>query len=328
MNLRIIYDYDIPKVINQYNQIKSFFPNHELVIYNSSKQFKNIKFKKCKYNIYIDTISEIAYNNLPSDYTILLCNEEYLVVNKYLRREDYINKPLILIENVVNYYYCLTKYIYNYLAKTTSKNKLIYLSGLTSEIYNIKIKGNKYILYIIDPYSSQDNLLILKTWITYFIDRPEILIIHYRYDKDEIILYLCNLLKINKIIDTKEYTFKNIIIFNDAKYLDQYNMYIYAVIINTSFYALTTILYENILKNIIIIAIKNDITNDILYDSKSLISVNKTGLITESQIKNKLNNLFNDNILLELVEYTNICKKKLLYNIVKTQKKIIKMLYI
>jgi len=135
MSIRIIYDYDLYKVKIQYEIIKNYFPKHELYIYKNEDI--NLPKNKVKYNIYIDTISEYLYENLNSEYTILIVNELY-AMNKYLRRENYIDKPLKKLKKVVNYYFCFTQYSKKKLMNRNVKNnKIIHFNNI------IKFKKKK-----------------------------------------------------------------------------------------------------------------------------------------------------------------------------------------
>ena len=272
-NIRVIID-DVIKMYNQYNQIRNLLPNHTLYIY---KKINTDKQEIFNYNIFIDTISEKAYELCPAKNTILFVNEEYVNVLQYLRREFYIDKPLIPLSDVVDYYLCQTLYTKNILKKRKiNKNKIIYSGLLTGNIDNSTLYKQKYIYYDIDLYSGQDNLVLLTTWMKYFINRQEILIISYKYKKDAIVRYNDNLFKTKK--------FKNIILKDDA---ENVNLNIYASIINTSNYNFTTTLCDNILNNRLIITVNNDIFkpsfgNVILMDK-----------FNEENIKKALNNLFN-----------------------------------
>ena len=227
--IRIIIDNNIDKIYHQYNQIRYLLPNHQLYIY---KRLNKDILDKIDYNIFFDIISENVLKLCPAKYNILLVNEEYVSVCSYLRREIYIDKPLILIDDIIDYYICLTKYSANVLQKKhINKDKIIYLNGLTTNIYpTLKFTNKqKYILYKIDLYSGQNNIILLKTWLQYFSNRPEKLIIIHTYYKDNIVKYNYELLK-------KGY-YKNIILTN-SKIDPSFN--IIASIINTSYYDLTT----------------------------------------------------------------------------------------
>jgi hypothetical protein len=299
--IRIIID-DIEK----YNYYKNILPNNIFYIYNPLNN--NIE-NKVKYNLFIDIIQEKAYELCPSKYNILLVNDEYITINKYLRREKYIDKPLILIDNVVKYYFCSTLYSKKYLIKHTDKNKIIYLNGLIYDNYNISLpisNKQKYILYDIDLNSKQDNLLLLKIWQKHYISRPEILIIVYKNKQDICVKYNYELYKKSK--------YKNIIMTNNLDNLDNLDnsLNIYASIINNSYYSLNNILNENILKNRIIITLKNDITKR----HKNLLLMD---IFDEHNICKCLNILFNYNN----TKINNIINKnnKILHNnIIKTQK--------
>ena len=298
INIRVIYDYNLNKMITQYNQIKSFIPKHEKFVYNNQSNI----FPKSKYNIFFDTISENAYNILPTDNTILIVNEEYVNYLIYLRRENYSNKPLLLLDNIVNYYICLTKYSNDVLIKTHKilKKKIIYINGFTNSIKELIPSSNKYILYDIDVYSGQNNYLILEIWIKYFLERSEKLIIKYYFEKDYVVTYFKKLLNLKKIEHKKKYFYKNIILTTDESI---YKNDIYAVILNTSYYQLTTKLYEHIFKNHIIITNKNLISDEIIKDKKFLLKE-----YSEENIVSVLNKLFNNESKYKL-NYENIVKK-------------------
>ena len=285
MIIQIIYDYNLSKLENQYNYIKDIFPKHKLIIYE--KKEIQIK-KKSKYNIYIDSISENQYNMYPSEFNILIVNDEYITINKYLRRETCNSSPLILIDDIINYYFCLTQYSFNILSKSINKNKILFLPGL---IYNIhKPINNKnteiYILYEIDLYSMQYNINILTTWIKHFLNRPEKLIIKYSYISELIISKFQDISKIKVIID-KIYFYKNIIFFKNNSFLSNYINNIKLVIINNSYYNLLYKLYENILYKHYIITIKNDISINNLHSSNIFLDN-----FNENNIYNSLHKYF------------------------------------
>ena len=159
------------------------------------------------------------------------------------------------------------------------KDKIIYLNGLVNDflnIYNINLNKQKYILYDIDQYSGQNNLVLLTTWLKYFTQRYEKLIIIYKYRKDSIVKHNFELFKRG--------TFKNIILITDAN-ADISNYNIFASIINTSYYSLTTSLYENIMRNRMILTVNDKITKGILKD-KSCIMLDE---FNEANIHNALN---------------------------------------
>ena len=307
-NIRVIIDNKIDKLYHQYNQIKQLLPKHSLYIY--LKQNKNIE-ENVEYNIFFDVISENVLKLCPSNFNILLVNEEYIQNNKYLRREYYINKPLILQDDIVDYYFCLTLYSQNILLKIykIKKNKIIYFNCMTENIYENKylnLNNKKYILYDIDLYSAQNNLTILETWIKYFTNRPEYLIILYKYNKDVIVNYIQKL-----YYNT---TYKNIILTDNMNII---NSNIYASIINVSYYNLTTILYENIIRNRMIIMVCD---NNKIIDNK-LIKITRINKFTESNIEKSLNKLFkytNNDINNIIINNKNT----LINNIKKTKLKI------
>ena len=285
--IRIIYDYDLTKLINQYNLIKNLFPKHELIIYNN---YKDDKLKDLyDINIFIDTINETILFSTPSKINILIVNDEYVIKNKYVRREFYYDKPLILIDNVIHYYFCLTNYSYNILLKnnidikklyllpglidTSNKSILVLNKNITLNNKNITLnnknitlnnKNNRYILYCVDIYSEKYNFKILNIWLKYFIDLPIKLIIKYFHEKDNIITLFKQQIKVNKLFDTNIYYYKNIIVFKDNKFLNKYYKNIELVILNNSNFDLLYKLFINILNNKYIITINNDITKELL----------------------------------------------------------------
>lgn len=265
--IRVIIDFELTKLYNQYNQIKNLLPLHTLYYYKRTDKIQD----DIEYNLFFDCISENALKLCPSKYNILLVNEEY-IHNKYLRREDYLDQPLIFIKDIVDYYFCLTLYSKNILLNDykINKNKIIFLDRMVSDIYSInKINKRKYILYDIDEYSAQDNLIFLDTWVKNYIDRPENLIIIYKYMKDIIFKYIFNLISPNE-----QYTdgvshfsffakihniYKNIIVTSDKNIINEIENDILAVIINTSYYNFITSFNENILKERLIITNNNNV---------------------------------------------------------------------
>ena len=307
---RVIIDNSFNKNYNQYNQIKDLLPKHSLFIYikiNSEEQ------ENFEYNIHFDTISERVMQLCPSKYNILLVNDEYITTNIYLRQENYIaDKKIILLKDIVDYYICSTKYSFEILKSEykIKKNKIIYLDTLTNnvyKIYKINLNKQKYILYDIDLYSGHNNLILLQTWMKHFLDRPEKLIILYKYNTDAIIRF-------NMILHKNGY-YKNIILLNDINVL---NSNIYASIINTSYYNLITLLYENILKERIVITLENDISNNFDYN------LIKIPVFTEQYILSSLTKLFKYSSN-EIINITKNNKKLILKNINLTKNKIIKL---
>jgi hypothetical protein len=300
MKIRIILDYNNLKLYEQYNQIRNIIPNHIVYIY---KKGNSTVEEIVDYNIFMDIISENVLSICPSNYNILLVNEEY-VLHKYVRREAFKNSPLILINNVINYYFCLTLYSQNMLINNKiPKSKIFYFNNFTSDIYLNNLENSKkYILYDVDLYSGQDNLIILQTWMKYFINRPEYLVINYKYHKDAIVRFNYELMKNGY--------FKNIILCDNIK-----DENIYASIINTSYYNASTSLYNNILKRRMIITTKNDISNEFKQD---MILIN---IFNENELKKSLDILFK-------YEYNNILqiidnnKKLLIESVNKTKKKL------
>jgi hypothetical protein len=285
MSIRIIYSYNTEKSIIEYIIFKNIIKKHELFVYNglNDEDFKDLK--KVKYNIYIDVIPEDAYLNIPCDITILIVNDLYINEDIYLRREYYKKTPFIKINDVVNYFICITDYSYKILLKTIDNNKVIYFNIIDSYLKNnilknILIKNRKeikqhrdlslfskpfkakYILYEIDPYSNIENIVILKVWEKYFINNDKILIIKYPYIRENIIKYFFEISKLKKRFNTLTYTFKNIIITSDN--IDIYLKDIGCYIVNCSYYSLSINLYKALIDNKIIITKKNKISKDML----------------------------------------------------------------
>ena len=265
--IRIIIDFELIKLYNQYNQMKNLLPLHTLYYYK-----KNDKIQEdFEYNLFFDCISENALKLCPSKYNILLVNEEY-IHNKYLRREDYLDKPLIFIKDIVDYYFCVSLYSKNILLNDykINKNKIIFLDRMVSDIYNIQnINKRKYILYDIDEYSAQDNLIFLELWVKNYTDRPESLIIIYKYMNDVIFKYIYDLISPNnQYTDNKAIfsyfaklnsVYKNIIVTSDKNIINEIENDILASIINTSYYNFIISFNENILKERLIITFNNNI---------------------------------------------------------------------
>ena len=132
MSIRYIYSFNTEKSIIEYNIFKNIIKKHELFVYNdiNDENFKNLK--KVKYNIYIDVIPEDAYLNIPCDITILIVNDLYINEDIYLRREYYKKTPFIKINDVVNYFICITQYSYKILLKTIDNNKVLYFNIIDS----------------------------------------------------------------------------------------------------------------------------------------------------------------------------------------------------
>lgn len=263
---RIIYDYKLSKLENQFYQIRYFFKDYTKYIYNYSDK-STIDNTKFEYNIYLDVIQEFVYNNFPCNKTILIVNDEYLENNvQYLRREIFEDKPLVLLSNIVNYYICVTKKSYKLLIKNgIKKGKIILLEGFVKDNYDKilipKQNIKKYILFELDKYSKQDNNNILNTWLKNFTDMNTILIIKYYYGNELIMRNLGKLIK--QIIDeSKLYFYKNIIIFKEDSFLKEYD--IQYVILNSSYYEFIVKLYEHVLKNRLIITDEKDISVNIL----------------------------------------------------------------
>ena len=308
MEYRIIYDYNLSKLVTQYSYIKNLIPNHSLYIY---KNYKTGDLVNCKHiNIYIDSISEKMIFICPSNINILIVNEDYILKNKYLRREEYNDKPLILIDDVINYYFCLTKYSYDYLLKNNiDKSKLLLLNGfidanfiksnkLFNNIINKNINKQKYILYEIDIYSFQNNIILLEVWLKYFINWSINLIIKYNYEKESIISLFKEKSNIKKLDDNKIYFYKNIIVFNNNKYLKKYYKNIELVIVNNSNYNLLYKLYEYIIHEKYIISIDNDITRELITKDQLMKNFNAENLY----------NILNKYFQLKEIKKNNIIK--------------------
>jgi hypothetical protein len=262
---RIIYDYNLSKLNSQYNQIKDFFKDHELYVYNHEEIKINKKFE---YNIYLDIIQESVYTNFPCNKTILVVNDEYLINMQYIRRESFIDKPLILLLDVVDYYICLTKYSQKLLIKSgVQKKKIILLEGFVNDIYNYipltNKKDKKYVLFELDKYSKQDNVSILNKWLNNISDMNYILIIKYHYIKEEIIHLLSKLIK-QRVDESKIYYYKNIIFFKEDSFLKKYDKDIQYVILNSSYFEFIIKLYEHVLKNRLILTDETKISKNIL----------------------------------------------------------------
>ena len=306
MNIRIIYDYNLTKLSKQYDFIKniSFFKNNEIIIYHSYNYLVNdannnsvnklklkLKNERVKYNIYIDIISESDNNNdiYPSEYKILIVNDEYLLNNNYLRREHYKDEPLRKLDDFIDYYFCLTKYSFKYVSKNVDKKKVFLMDGLINYIESpLKILDKKYIYYSIDNYSKNNNILMLETWIKYFLDRHEILIINLKYLREDITYYIKQLIGINIFEKNGLYYYKNMIFYFNNRYTNNFKDKIYASIIYNSYFDLIIELYDNIIKNNFIITCNNEISKELL--QKNAIYFNE---FTESEIKKMLETLFN-----------------------------------
>lgn len=261
MSIRVIYECCSNKNKKQYEQINKLIPNHELYIYDGPPK---IELNYVKYNVYLDCINENIYLNSKCDKTILVVNEEYITYLEYLKRDEYKNEPLLFIKDIVDIYICLTKYSYNILLKQKiAKNKLLLINNACYVIYDLNITDKKYILYDIDKYSLYDNLLLVNTWLKYFTNRPEILIIKYNIIKELFIIKL-NKLMPNKIRDGQINYYKNIIIIDSDKLLKQYENNIQCVFIISSYFNLTTLLNENILKNRFILTLQNEISKELI----------------------------------------------------------------
>jgi hypothetical protein len=345
MKIRIIYDYDLTKLINQYKLIQNLFPEHELLVYDNYKQ--GYLKELVDINIFIDTINETILYSTPSKINILIVNDEYVIQNKYVRREFYYDKPLILIDDVIHYYFCLTEYSHNVLLKNKiNKKKLYLLNGLVDSslvksinLNNNQLKNNNnreeskvtnkdrntnkdknneqiYIYYEIDKYSEQSNIIILEVWLKYFLNLPIKLIIKYVHEKENIITLFKEKINVHKLFENNIYYYKNIIIFKSNKYLNKYNKNIKLVILNHSNFNILYKLYINILNEKYIITINNGITKDLLHKSQLYEEFN------EKNIHEILTNYLklNDDKKLSII---NNNKKQLEKNINKTSDKLV-----
>lgn len=332
MNIRIIYDYKLSKLAKQYDFIKNnpFFKINELIIYHSDNYYinnknnnnlkSNLLHPKIKYNIYFDIISESNNDIYPSDYNILIVNDEYLLNNNYLRREHYKDEPLKKLDDYVDYYFCLTKYAFKYVVKNVNKKKVFLTDGLIYYIEKpLQIYSKKYIYYSIDNYSQKPNLLMLETWINYFLDRPEILIINIKYFREEISYYMKQLIDLTYLSITGLYYYKNIIFYINDQYTNNFKDKIYASIVNHSYFDLIIELYDNIIRNNFIITHDNVISKELL--KKNAIYFNE---FTEAEIKKMLEILFkSDEKYIETSIINN--KKTLDKNIKSTNKNLISL---
>ena len=270
MKIRIIYTPIIKKVEYQLNILKTmdFIKNNDIYYYKYDKindADKNEFKYKYKYNIFIDLVSESLYNKLPAEYTILFVNDDYLLNNNYLRREYFKNEPLKLLDEHINFYFCLTKYSYKLLFYIINKKKLYLLNGCTMLInYNTLNINNKYIYYEIDPHSKQDNINLLKVWVENYMNTPYKLIINLYYQVEDIVIYINNLLQINILLSDGLIYYNNIIILFRNNQLNKFIDKINISIINTSYYSLIIQLYTNIINNNFIITKKNEISNELL----------------------------------------------------------------
>ena len=279
MSIRIIYDYNITKFTKQFKLITNndLFKNCDKIVYYKHNKIEKNELETqvfeiqphYRYNIYFDNIGEEEFEKLPCDFTILIVNEEYLLKNKYLRREMYLEKKLSSLKDVVNYYFCLSKYSFDILSKDINKSKLILTDGLfENSIYNsINKSSNKYIYYYSDPYSKKDNINILKIWIKYYLKRDEILILNLHFFIEDIIVYIMELLNLTIINHRGIYYYNNIIIYMMNNFNFQFLNNIYASIINHSNYDLVLELHENILYKNFIITNDNIISKEILLDN-------------------------------------------------------------
>ena len=320
MDIRIIYDSNIKKLLYHYNLIKNIniFSNNIRYIYLKHNKINQNEMIYVKYNIYIDIISEVAVEKLPCEFTILIVNEHYLLNNNNLRREIYIaNKPLQVLDDYVNYYFCLTKYSYNIISKIVNPKKVYIMNGLLKYeniVFNTINYNPKYIIYNIDEYSKQSHIVLIKTWIKYFLNRHEILIIIIKYNFDVIVNYILELTGTKRFLNNTIIYYNNIIIFENQEYIVQYKDKIYTAIINVSNYSLVNEIYGNIIHNKFIITINNEISNEIL--KKNALYFNN---FDEEDLYKTLNTFFSydDKYILKCIDNN---KKNINKNIEKTNK--------
>ena len=321
MNIRIIYDNNIKKIYNQYDLIKNIniFNNNINYVYNVQYDRDIIEdFIYIKYNIYIDIISEKLVEKLPCEFTILIVNDKYLLNNNILRREYFIpDKPLQVLDDYVDYYFCLTKYSYNIISKLVNKKKVYLTNGLLNYeniICNSFNSNFKYILYCIDSYSNQSHIELIKTWIKDFSEKSEKLIIIIKYKYDIVVDYILKLIGSKKFMYNSIIYYKNIIILQNKDFLNQFKEFIYVSIINVSNYNLITELYNNIISNKFIITINNEISKELL--KKNALYFNN---FDEEDLYKTLNTFFSydDKYILKCIDNN---KKNINKNIEKTNK--------
>jgi len=297
--VRVIYDYNAAKLQKQYELLFKILPKHELFIYKNEEQVSDIE---TTYNIYLDTINEFCYNNLKTRYTILFVNEEYVSYKytQYVRREQYKDEPLIKMDTIVDFYFCVTKYSINVLLKKWKipLHKIIFLRNifninkklLLKKTLTIQSNDTKYILFDLDMYETTNNIAILDVWLTHYINIKTTLVIHLvRAKRNDKLVDKLKLL-FGRIVFSFPFVkyYENIIITNDLPSLD-FNYY--AIILNMSRYNLYYKVYEYILQNKIIIVNDNKITREIFNNSKFLYSdINKINknidFLLESYIDN------------------------------------------
>ena len=266
------------------------------------------------------------YLNAPCKKTILFVNEEYLMHTEYIRRENYIDNPLIFIKDVVDYYFCFSQFAVNYLInKNIDESKIILIKCLCFNIYKtVTINtfiNKKYRLYKIEKYGYYDNLLVLNTWIKYFINRNEILVIKYNDRKELFIKELET--KMNKKLNNNGLNYyKNIIIINNdiviqnnTQLLDIENN-INCVLLISTYFNLITSINEHIFKKHFIITPLNDISKEYIVKKECFIKE-----MNEKELYNSINNYFNLNEKKCLTIVNSIgrnfieCKKKSKSNI-------------
>jgi hypothetical protein len=257
-------------------------------------------------------------------------NELY-AMNKYLRRENYIDKPLKKLKKVVNYYFCFTQYSKKKLMNRNVKNnKIIHFNNIIKfKKKKLEIINKKYILYDIDTYSNKKNIILLNIWLKYYLDSNYILIIYIKNSTDKIIELFFKLIKkfVYDYDNNKLYTYKNIIITSKQEEIIKYDYF--AVILNLSKYSLCSMLYYYILKNKIVIVNNNKITKKIIKHKKYL---NKIILYSDfKKINEKIdllqdinyypNNLLNKKKITKLLsQFKFIDTNPIIYNNITTIK--------
>jgi hypothetical protein len=300
--IRVIYDYNNTKSRKQYELLFKILPKHELFIYKNEEKEK---YSETTFNIYLDTINEFCYNNLKTRYTILFVNEEYVSYKyaRYIRREEYQNKPLLKIKTIIDYYFCVTKYSVKILLKKWKipLEKIIFLTNIFNinkklimknnlQNININTDNSKYILFDLDIYETYNNITILDIWLAYYMNIKTKLIIYIHKEKqnDKLLDKLRTLIGIIDFQIPYIAYHGNIIITNDLTTL---NCNYYAIILNISTYNLYYKVYDYILQNKIIIINDNKITREIFNNTMFLYSdINKINnnidLLISSSIEN------------------------------------------
>ena len=310
MSIRMVYSDKITKISKQLELLKNldFIKNNNNIIYyiyNYINYFTKFDVQvNVEYNIYFDIVSETIYNILPSKYNILVVNDEYLLNDNYMRREYYIDSALKLLDNNINYYFCLTKYTYKLLSKNINNNKILLLDACLSIPIELPIKNinNKFIYYEIDSDSKQYNVNLLKVWVENYINTPHKLLINLYYVYEDIVDYIKSLLQVERLDMNGIMLYNNITIIFRDKYINQFKKRINISIINNSYYSLIIYLYNNIINNNFIVTQQNKISNELL--GKNALYFKD---FSEDDIKLMLNSLFNlDDIYIDKCKSNNI----------------------